>query len=135
MSADNLIKEISDYTEEINQRFEALKFYERVMKASCEGESLLLCVFTALNRYYFTSKNVIVLAHPSNESGATGKEVEDIDLYSDGKVFCCIELKDKDFDVADLAKSVSKAIQQKNKFIIVYHRFKRPVHRKTSKIE
>lgn len=113
VSSDELIKNITNYTEEVNQRFEAIKFYKNVMRTSCEGESLVLCVLTALTQYYSASKVVTVLAHPSNESGASDREVEDIDLYFNEHVFCCIELKDKDFDVADLSKSVSKVVRQK----------------------
>lgn len=110
---DSILQDLSKTVEEKNNRIIALNFYKEVLKASCEGETLVLCVHTALINYFNEDKGFTVDTHPSNESGASSKEIEDIDLYFQGKPYCCLELKDKPYDVPDIRKSLGKIIAQK----------------------
>jgi len=111
-SLDEITNEVSKMAKEENERSTLLRFYSEVLGVSCEGESLVLCVFTALKKHFEPNNQIKVVAHPSNESGDSDREVEDIDIFVQDKVFCCLELKDKQYDVSDLSKSISKVLAE-----------------------
>lgn len=45
-------------------------------------------------------------------------QAHDIDLYKDEKPFCCIELKDKNFDVSDIRAAFLKVAQKRIKSLL-----------------
>lgn len=79
---------------------------------------MTLVFATALRLFYATDEKITVELHPSNESGASSREIQDIDLYKDEKPFCCIELKDKNFDVSDIRAAFLKVAQKRIKSLL-----------------
>lgn len=108
---EQLFKGLQNLARSVNNKLEIQDFYDDVLDESCEGESLTLVLATALRLFYVTDDKITVELHPSNESGASSREIEDIDLYKKGKPFCCIELKDKNFDVSDIRAAFLKVAQ------------------------
>lgn len=65
-------------------------------KSKLEGEMCPLVVATIEHFYYGGTR--LVVAHKVNESGASSKEVGDIDIFDkEGNIVSSIEVKDKDF--------------------------------------
>lgn len=61
-----------------------------------------------------------VIAHKVNQSGASSKEVGDIDIYKDGIFKYAIEVKDKNFTSQDITHAFDKIIKnsgEKGQFI------------------
>ncbi len=56
----------------------------------------------------YLGKEYKVIAHKVNESGASSKEVGDIDIYKDRNLVYSIEVKDKDFTKNDVCHAVTK---------------------------
>lgn len=112
-----LMSEILRATAKENASTALLAYYKKVLHISCEGESLILCLYTALKKH-LKSLHIKTVAHASNESGASGREIEDIDLFYFGKPICCLELKDKKFDVPDVKKSIEKMVAHKVKTLL-----------------
>ena len=75
-----------------------------------EGEICPLIVSTIEQLYLGDS--FIVKPHKVNESGASSKEVGDIDIFdSNGKLIESFEIKDKDFTKEDVGHAISKFIE------------------------
>lgn len=85
-------------------------FIERLIEDSFEGESLTLAVAGIYYLAYRNYKNSVVEVHPVNQSGASGKEVSDLDVYIDNKLVSSNELKDKDYSETDVRHAADKVI-------------------------
>ena len=59
---------------------------------------------------YLQIPNAIVEVHPVNQSGASSKEVSDLDIYIGGKLCISNELKDKDYSATDVRHASDKVI-------------------------
>ena len=77
-------------------------------KSKLEGEMCPLVVATIEHFYYGGTR--LVVAHKVNESGASSKEVGDIDIFDkEGNIVSSIEVKDKDFAKIDVVSFTSSA--------------------------
>ncbi|HDX9590785.1 TPA: restriction endonuclease, SacI family [Bacillus pseudomycoides] len=81
-----------------------------LLNTSFGGESLVLSVGTLL-KYYSTNiiGSVNVKIHPVNQSGASSKEIGDIDFYKDKQISFTVEAKDKAYSSQDVLHAVRKA--------------------------
>jgi hypothetical protein len=76
---------------------------------SHEGETCVIVV-GALEKLYHRQANTgfKVIVHKVNQSGASSREVGDIDVYNEAQYKYSIEVKDKDFTEHDVAHAFSK---------------------------
>ena len=92
-----------------------IEIYEFIIKfisKSFEGETSVLVVAVLEKLTYTNSKeNFVVKAHNVNQSGASSKEVGDIDVFRDKKFEYAIEVKDKDFSSYDLGHAFAKIME------------------------
>jgi hypothetical protein len=100
---------------------EIYEFIFRFLEKSFEGESSAIVV-GALEKIYHNkfSKNFKVIAHKVNQSGASSKEVGDIDIFKEDHFYYAIEVKDKNFTPYDLEhafKKIQSAGGTKGQFI------------------
>ena len=81
---------------------------------SFEGETSVLIVAT-LEKLYHSSLigKYSVVAHKVNQSGASSKEVGDIDVFKDQIFKYAIEVKDKDFTSHDITHAFDKIISKR----------------------
>lgn len=100
---------------------EIYEFIVRFCGRSFEGETSVLVVATLEKLYHSTLVgNYSVVAHKVNQSGASSKEVGDIDIYKDGIFKYAAEVKDKNFTPQDVAHAFDKIIEnsgEKGQFI------------------
>lgn len=84
-------------------------FVDKLLEKSFEGEILTLVV-AGLYELYMGElyDEYVVEVHPVNQSGASSKEVSDLDIYKDGSLFISNELKDKAFTDHDLRHAADK---------------------------
>lgn len=76
---------------------------------SLEGQTLPLSCAILLKRITSTmSGKFKIEIHKVNQAGSSSKEVEDIDIYKDGKLYYALEAKDKEFSVQDVQHSIEK---------------------------
>lgn len=100
---------------------EIYEFIVRFCGKSFEGETSVLIVATLEKLYHSTLRGEYsVVAHKVNQSGASSKEIGDIDIFKDGLFKYAIEVKDKDFTPYDIAHAFDKTIKnsgEKGQFI------------------
>lgn len=84
-------------------------FMDYLLYENYEGEILTL-VIAGMYELYMGSicDDYIVEVHPVNQSGASSKEVSDLDIYKNGSLFICNELKHKPFTDNDLRHAADK---------------------------
>ena len=88
------------------------EFSLRLVKRSLEGETLVIIVGALeLLMHEYLEGNYSVFTHKINQSGASSNEIGDIDVYSDGKFYYSIEVKDKNFNEYDVEHAFNKALQ------------------------
>ncbi len=86
-------------------------FIARFIEESFEGETCAAVVGAVEKQFYARLKGeYTVVVHKVNESGASSKEIGDIDVYENDKCFYSIEVKDKAFTVYDVEHAFSKMI-------------------------
>lgn len=91
-------------------------FISRFIEKSYEGETCAIVVGTVEKQFYSCLKGEYrILVHKVNESGASSKEIGDIDVYENGTYFYSIEVKDKEFTVYDIEHAFNKMIQNQAK--------------------
>lgn len=79
------------------------------LEAHTQGVSAVVVLATFFRQYY--GKGTKVVVHPINESGASPKEVGDIDLkFKDGKSYA-VEVKDKPYGDVDVNHACEKALK------------------------
>jgi SacI restriction endonuclease len=89
---------------EILERFANLLVLE-----SHEGEtSALIAGLSFFLLSTFTTENLVITVHPVNQSGASSREVLDIDVFSLGRLRFTAEVKDKSFTKQDLEHAANK---------------------------
>lgn len=114
------IKELSTLQEsEINYSPTLVEIYEfiyRFLEKSYEGETSAIIVGCLEKLYHSNRKGDFkVIAHKVNQSGASSKEIGDIDIFKDGKFHYAIEVKDKHFTSYDLEHAFKKIIENEGK--------------------
>ena len=86
-------------------------FVTRYVAESFEGETCAAVVGAVEKQFYASLRgNYRVVVHKVNESGASSKEIGDIDVYEDDTCFHSIEVKDKAFTVYDVEHAFNKMI-------------------------
>lgn len=87
--------------------------------AHTQGVSAVVILAAFFRQYY--DKGTKVVVHPINESGASPKEVGDIDLkFKDGRSFA-VEVKDKPYKDIDVNHACEKALKAKvHKVVFAY---------------
>jgi hypothetical protein len=87
----------------------------QLLADSFEGQSLALATGGLLKLLAFSlDGNVRVEAHVVNQSGASSKEISDIDVYLEENLLYAVEAKDKTFSAQDVEHAVSKVAASKN---------------------
>jgi banII len=86
-----------------------MTFIERALERSYEGEVLTLLV-AGIYHLRYNRPTDIVEVHPVNQSGASSREISDIDVYAKGKLISSNELKDKDYDETDVRHAADKVL-------------------------
>lgn len=103
----------------INYSPELIEIYEfslLFISKSFEGETSAIIVGSLeLLHHQYMKGNYAVKAHKVNQSGASSKEVGDIDIYSDGKFYYSIEVKDKNFNQYDVEHAFNKVLHNHGK--------------------
>ncbi len=97
--------------EDVNLPSKLYSFIMLALRNSYEGEVLTLTVAATYRLLYLSLPETIVEVHPVNQSGASGKEVSDLDIYICGKLAASNELKDKDYSETDVRHAADKVIQ------------------------
>ena len=88
-----------------------LEYMERALEKSYEGEILTLMVAGTYYLRYRKREEMRVEVHPVNQSGASGRDVSDLDIYCSGQLVGTNELKDKAYSETDVRHAADKAIQ------------------------
>lgn len=90
---------------------EIYEFIIRFIEKSFEGESCAI-IIASLEKIYYNKlkKHYKVIAHKVNQSGASSKEIGDIDIYREDKFIYSIEVKDKTFSEYDLEHAFNKVM-------------------------
>ena len=100
-----------------------LDYVNTLIKNSFEGEMCPLVVAAIEHLYYKGGKTVV--PHKVNESGASSKEIGDIDVFDNAEqLVSSIEVKDKDFTKEDVEHAITKFAQaqiEKSLFIFGKH--------------
>lgn len=95
---------------------EIYEFSLLFISKSFEGETSAIIVGALeLLLHEYMDGNYIVKTHKVNQSGASSKEVGDIDVYRDAEFYYSIEVKDKDFNEYDVGHAFNKVIHNKGK--------------------
>ncbi len=87
------------------------QFFSEFLNQNNEGESLTLVVANLYNLLYEEDNTIRVDVHPVNQSGASRKEISDLDIIKDETLFIANELKDKSFSAVDVEHAADKVIQ------------------------
>jgi len=85
-------------------------YVNEALKSSYEGEILTLMVAGIYHLIYLHNPDVNVEVHPVNESGASNREISDLDIYINGKLISSNELKDKNYAETDVRHAADKVI-------------------------
>lgn len=86
-------------------------FLNELLNKNYEGEVLTLVIAGIYEQFMHKFDDYFVEVHPVNESGASSKEVSDLDVYLNKKLFISNELKDKEFSDHDLSHAADKVIE------------------------
>jgi hypothetical protein len=86
-----------------------LELIEAFVAQSIEGQVAAILTGTVLTLHFAQFKSFTVTVHPVNQSGASSREVADIDIQQNGKIFVAVEVKDKPFTDQDLDHAAFKA--------------------------
>ncbi|MFB2934428.1 restriction endonuclease, SacI family [Aerosakkonemataceae cyanobacterium BLCC-F154] len=101
----------SQILESADSHLKILEFVETFVKKSIEGQVAAILTGTVLSLYFDQFESFEVIVHPVNQSGASSKEVADIDIKKNGEIFVAVEVKDKQFSEQDVDHAAFKASQ------------------------
>lgn len=87
-----------------------LQYINEALRVSYEGEVLTLMVAGIYHLMYLHNSDATVEVHPVNQSGASGREVSDLDIYISGRLVSSNELKDKGYAETDVRHAADKVI-------------------------
>lgn len=98
---------VSKINDESNKKT-AYEFLNELADHNFGGESLVIVSTVAFKLMNASNRDIRVVPHPVNQSGASSQQYGDIDLYyRQNLVFCEIEAKDKQFTSTDLIHAAS----------------------------
>jgi hypothetical protein len=95
--------------ESVGSHLKTIEFIDAFTIRSIEGQTAAIAVGTILSIYFDQFEGFEVIVHPVNQSGTSSKEVADIDIKKNGKIFVAIEVKDKQFSEQDVDHAAVKA--------------------------
>jgi hypothetical protein len=88
------------------------KFMNNLLTENKEGETLTLVIAGLFELFMANEEgDYRVEVHPVNQSGASSKEISDMDIYKNGKLYIANELKDKPFTDTDIRHAADKVTQ------------------------
>ena len=103
--------ELIEYSPDLVEIYE---FAIRFIKKSFEGETSAIIVGTLESLIHkYMNSNFKVITHKVNQSGASSKEIGDIDIYKEDEFYYSIEVKDKDFNEYDIEHAFNKVLKHK----------------------
>ncbi len=94
-----------------DSQLKVLEFLEVFVSESIGGQVAAILTGTVLSLYFEQFEFFEVIVHPVNQSGASSREVADIDIKRNGEIFVAVEVKDKQFTDRDLDHAAFKASQ------------------------
>ncbi|MGI9212238.1 MAG: restriction endonuclease, SacI family [Methylococcaceae bacterium] len=95
---------------------EIYEFSLRFIEQSFEGETSAIIVGTLESLLHqYMDGEYSVKTHKVNQSGASSKEVGDIDVFHDGDFYYSIEVKDKNFNEYDVEHAFNKVLVNQGK--------------------
>lgn len=106
---DSRQKKYTEITRNMNL-FEVHDFLDQLLDQGFGGAALVL-VATALYQLQFREDGYRVSAHPVNQSGASGRQFSDVDVFKDNHPYLGTELKDKPFTAADVDHAAETAFR------------------------
>ncbi|MEF3302481.1 restriction endonuclease, SacI family [Paenibacillus sp. GYB003] len=105
-------KENSVQVAKVPSLYEMDYFLEDLLEQACSGESLVLAIGVLMKLYCAAlAGKTKVEIHVVNQSGASSKEVSDIDVYLNGQLLYAVEAKDKIFTQDDVNHAVRKVVE------------------------
>lgn len=112
-------EESNDFEAVANYSPDLIEIYEFSLlftSKSFEGETTAIIIGALeLLLHQYMDGNYVVKTHKINQSGASSKEVGDIDIYRNGVFYYSIEVKDKNFNEYDVEHAFNKVIKAKGK--------------------
>ncbi|NVK27060.1 MAG: restriction endonuclease, SacI family [Flavobacteriia bacterium] len=91
---------------------ELYRFIKHLNQKSFEGEIPVIIIGTLERAFYLQFKGEYsVKTHKVNQSGASSKEVGDIDVFKKGEFLTATEVKDKSFTAADVEHAFNKILR------------------------
>jgi SacI restriction endonuclease len=103
----NLVQVLSSQ----GSHLEITGFLEAFLAESIEGQTAAIAVGTVLSLHFGGLGKFECVTHPVNQSGASSREVADIDIKKNGQIFVAIEVKDKLFSKQDVEHAAFKVSQ------------------------
>ncbi len=95
---------------------EIYEFSLLFIRESFGGETSAIIVGSLeLLLHQYMEGNYTVKTHKVNQSGASSKEVGDIDVYRNGEFYYSIEVKDKNFNASDVEHAFNKVLHNHGK--------------------
>lgn len=106
------IELLSQLPESVGSHLKTIEFINAFTTKSIEGQTAAIVVGTLLSIHFDKFTGFEVIVHPVNQSGASSKEVADIDIKQNSKIFVAIEVKDKQFSDQDVDHAAVKASRE-----------------------
>lgn len=94
-----------------SNHLEVLDLIEALLAKSVEGQIAAVVTGTVLYLHLQQFEGFDVKVHPPNQSGASSREVSDIDIRYNGRLFATFEVKDKNFSEHDVGHAAFKTKQ------------------------
>lgn len=97
-------------------------FLNQISRKSFGGETLIIGIGSLMKAYTTNlNREISVETHKINQSGASSKEISDIDIFLGDKIMYTIEAKDKIFNEYDVQHAVQKSQESgaKNIFFVM----------------
>ncbi len=92
--------------------FGARDFMSELLDKNFGGTALLLVASTVFSALYRPEDGYEVIAHPVNQSGASKRQMSDLDIFNaEGSPFLAVELKDKPFTETEVKKAAKTAFE------------------------
>lgn len=98
-------------SESVDSHLKIIEFIDVLITRSIEGQVAAIVTGTVLSLYFDQFPGFEVIVHPVNQSGASSREVADIDIKRNGNIFLVFEVKDKQFSQQDVDHAAFKASQ------------------------
>ena len=102
---------------DFSQRVNLLSFIDSALDKNFGGEILTLITAGVYFLQYQNDDEMKIEVHPVNQAGSSSKEISDLDIYKNGKLFIANELKDKIFDDHDVNHACQKVIENNGEIL------------------